>query len=343
MASSFGIDIGTKKIKVVMLQGDQNRQSLKACMSADMPGPGMLSESSFDLEEISETIRQLVKDANIPTSLVNAALPDSAVYSKVVFIPEMSAKDLNNAIYWEAEQNIPAPLATLNLSYQQLRKREVNGDTMLEVLIVGAQSAMVKKYRNVLEMAGLKPQCLETEIISVIRAINLTQKSPTTILMNVGRFNTSIVVIEQGVISFIYSIPLGSVAISRAVMTQFNLAEDQADQYIKVYGVSNQPTGEKIANVIQPILQSLLTEVRKALAYYSEKNKQSSTVSQIILSGQLSTLSGIDVFFVKNLGIETVIANPWKMHSIERVPKQILDTETDYATAVGLALVDYEK
>ena len=138
MASSFGIDIGTKKIKVVMLQGDQSRQSLKACMSVDMPGPGMLSESSFDLEEIAETIRQLVKNANIPTSVVNAALPDSSVYSKVVFIPEMSAKDLNNAIYWEAEQNIPAPLATLNLSYQQLRKREVNGDTMLEVLIVGA-------------------------------------------------------------------------------------------------------------------------------------------------------------------------------------------------------------
>lgn len=341
--NSFGLDIGTKFIKVVQLNKNGKNVSLRSCLSVAMPGNGMVSESSFDLEEIAQTIRKLVNDANINTNNVHSALPDSSVYTKVVEIPQLSEKDLSAAIYWEAEQNIPAPLSTITLSWQMLRKRATATDAVMDVFLVGAPTVLVKKYQNVLEMAGLNPLSLETEIISNVRSFGLTEHSPTTLIANIGSFSTALAIIEQGLLVFTYSIPLGGVAINRAISTEFGFSDQQAEEYKHVYGVADKQVGGKIARAIEPILQSMSTEMRKAVAFYNAKYASPIDIRQVILSGPTGILPGIDLFFVQSLGIETVIANSWKMHNIGDVPENVLNTSTDYTLAVGLALKDYEQ
>lgn len=341
--NSFGLDIGTKLIKVVQLNKDKKNISLKSCLTAPMPGTGMISDSSFDLEEIAQTIRKLANDANISTNNVCAALPDSSVYTKVVEIPQLSEKDLSSAVYWEAEQNIPAPLSTITLSWEMLRKRDTATDSLMDILLVGAPSNLVRKYQNVQEMAGLTPLSLETEIISVIRSLGLTEHSPTTLLANISGFSTALAILEKGKLVFTYSIPLGGVALNRAISTDFGFSDEQAEEYKRVYGVADKQIGGKIARVIEPILQSMSTEMRKAVAFYNEKYASSIDIRQFILSGSTGALPGIDLFFVQSLGIETVVANPWKMWNIQNVSTEVMNTATDYAIAVGLALKDYEQ
>jgi Tfp pilus assembly PilM family ATPase len=65
-------------------------------------------------------------------------------------------------------------------------------------------------------------------------------------------------------------------------------------------------------------------------------------IRQIILSGGTAKLPGIELFFVSNAGIETAIANPWKVLASQQIPKDVLDNGSDYAIAVGLAMKDYE-
>jgi hypothetical protein len=45
---------------------------------------------------------------------------------------------------------------------------------------------------------------------------------------------------------------------------------------------------------------------------------------------------------VQSLGIETILANPWKMLKVAMVPKPIEANGPEYALAVGLALKEYE-
>jgi len=341
--NSFGLDIGTQYIKVVQLSKDGKNVSLRSCLSVPLPGSGMVSESSFDLEEVAQTIRKLVNDANINTNNVHTALPDSSVYTKVVEIPQLSDKDLQAAIYWEAEQNIPAPLATITLSWQMLRKRETATDSLMDVFLVGAPTNLVKKYQNVLEMAGLTPLSLETEIISVVRSLGLTPNSPTTLIANISGFSTALAIVQKGLLVFTYAIPLGGMAINRAISTEFGFSDQQAEEYKRVYGVADKQVGGKIAHAIEPILQSMSTEMRKAVAFYNGKYLTPIDIQQVILAGPTGVLPGIDLFFVQSLGIETVTANPWKMCNIGNVPENVMNTSTDYSLAVGLALKDYEQ
>ncbi len=81
-------------------------------------------------------------------------------------------------------------------------------------------------------------------------------------------------------------------------------------------------------------------EIKKALAFYSQKYKDDSIIQQILLSGGTAKLPGIDLFFAENLGIETVVANLWKILENQKVPSEMLDSNSDYTIALGLAMRD---
>ena len=90
------------------------------------------------------------------------------------------------------------------------------------------------------------------------------------------------------------------------------------------------------------MLTTLLTEIKKAITFYTEKYKNESPISQILLTGGSSSLPGLSVYFAQNLGFEVAIANPWKMLNIQGVPQSIESKGPEYCVAVGLALKEYE-
>src|SRR3989344_766865 len=83
-----------------------------------------------------------------------------------------------------------------------------------------------------------------------------------------------------------------------------------------------------------------LLEIRKTLAWYSQRYKDDSIIQQILLSGGTARLPGIDLFFAENLGIETVVANPWKILGDKPLPAEILNNTSDFTIALGLAMRD---
>jgi len=74
------------------------------------------------------------------------------------------------------------------------------------------------------------------------------------------------------------------------------------------------------------------------MAYYTDKFKNDAPISQVILTGGTSLLPGIDLFFVKNTSIETVIGNPWKSFAVTGVTRDLLDQGPRFSVAVGLAM-----
>ena len=89
-------------------------------------------------------------------------------------------------------------------------------------------------------------------------------------------------------------------------------------------------------------MNSILGEIKKSIAFYSQKYRDDAPIRQIILCGGTAKLPGIELFFANNSGIETAIASPWRILASQQVPKEILDNASDYTIAVGLAMRDYE-
>jgi len=339
----LGLDIGATSIKIAMLDGKKGAFDLKAASISPVPPRGMMSESPLDEEEMAQAIAKAVSDAGVETKLVNVALPENQVYTKVLEMPVLSDRELASAIYWEAEQYIPVPLTSITLVWNVL-KRPTNmtqGEKM-EVLMVGAPTMLINKYQKIISMAGFQINSMETEILAAIRSLVLDETFPTSLVVNIGAISTSFAIVRSGAMAFTYSMSVGGAAINRAIATDFGLTPQQAEEYKRVYGISGKSLGGKIGKATEPILNTILGEIKKSIAFYSQKYKDDSPIRQIILSGGTAKLPGIEIFFANNSGIETAIANPWKVLASQQMPKEILDNASDYTIAVGLAMKDYE-
>lgn len=337
---AFGLDIGSNTIKAVWLAKDQKGFFLQSALTMPSPVRGMTSESPLDQEEMAKAIRTLVSEAKISTKYVTIALPENRVYTKVIEIPTLSDKELASAIYWEAEQYIPVPLTTITLDYKVLYRPQAKeaGSTM-QVLLVGAPTILIEKYERVLNTAGFVLNAVETEIISLTRATVFSDQFPATLIINIGAMSTSLAIVRNGILVFAYTIASGGVAISRAIAVDLGFAVNQAEEYKKAYGLADNALGGKIGKVTEPILSSILSEVRKALTFYGAKYA-SDPIKQIILSGGSAKLPGLTAYFTANTGIETAIINPWKLLVPQEVPKDVIENAPEYAIAAGLAMRD---
>lgn len=343
-SNAFGLDIGTSSIKVVWLDQEKTTTKYLSSLTAFTPAQGMQSESPFDHQEMAKLINKLVIDAKITTNNVNIALPENHVFTKVIDMPVLSEKELNTAIYWEAEQYIPAALDTMRLDWSVLRMpKDTVSDQKMQVLLVAAPLQLIKRYQTILELAGLSIVSIETEILSSIRGIVSNNRFPTSLLMNIGSLSTSLAIVQNGVIVFNYSIPLGGVAMTRAIAADFGFNAAQAEEYKKTYGLSDKNFGGKVKQAIAPIQTAMMTEVKKAMTFYAEKYKNESPISQVLLTGGGANLPGIAVYFAQDIGLETVIGNPWKMLNVQAVPKDIEMRGPEYTVAIGLALKEYEQ
>lgn len=336
---AFGLDIGTSSVKAVWLSREPKGFFLQAAQTIPVPVRGMSSESPLDQEEMAKAIRAIVTESKITTRYVNVALPENQVYTRVIEMPPLSDKELSSAIYWEAEQYIPVPLSTITLDYKVLSRPQGGNLEKMQVLLVGAPTAIIDKYEKVLNLAGLSINAVETELLSMVRALVVEEKFPATMLVAIGAVSTSLAIIHANALVFTYSLPTGGVALSRAIAADFGFAIQQAEEYKKVYGLADSTVGGKIGKVTEPILSSILTEMKKALLFYGNRFSDD-PIKQILLSGGTARLPGLATYFTSNTGIETAIANPWKILVEQEVPKDIIENAPEYTIAVGLGMRD---
>ena len=334
----FGLDIGTSSMKAVWLSEEKDGFLLNAVATAPTPLKGMLSESPLDQHDMASAIQRLVQEAKITTKLVNVAVSENQVYTRVLEMPVLSDKELSSAIYWEAEQHIPLPLPSITLDWSVLGRPKEGESGKMQVLLVGAPTVIVAKYQRLIEMAGLTISSMETEILSVIRATVLGENFPNCLIIHIGAVGTILAIVKSGIVIFTYFIPIGGIAITRAIASDFAFSASQAEEYKRTYGYSSKTLEGKIGKATEPILMSILTEVKKAISFYNEKYLNEAPITQVILSGGSAKLPGIDLFFVKNCGIETVMSIPWKILKNQTIPKEILDNAPEYTVSVGLAM-----
>lgn len=336
----FGLDIGSESIKAVEVASLKNELKLLAADSVPSPSHGLTSESTLDQKLIVEAIKKLVETAKIDTKLVNVSLPESKVFTRVIEMPILSDNELSSAIKWESEQYIPLPVASVSLDWEILhRDKEKN---KMDVLLVGAPVDLVTKYQKILEMAGLESVFMETEIIASSRALLEVLKPTSAIIIDIGASITNLGVFQGGILVVTYSIPTGGMALTRTIAQEFGFEIPQAEEYKKTYGLTEGVLEGKIAAAIKPVLNVILTEVKKAISFYQAKNFQDRQPRRIILSGGSAKLPELAVFFTQELGIEAEIANPWgKIKADENLFKSQLENLPLYSVATGLALRVY--
>lgn len=338
---AFGLDIGKSSIKAVSFKKAGDKFELEFASVAPPFNKGIDSESLADHQKLAELIKKMITDAGIKNTHVNISLPENQIYTKIIDMPFISDKELSSALKWELEQYIPLPLEQVRTDSQVLSISDVGGTRRMSVFIVAAPIHLIQKYEQVLEMAGLTAQTVETEIISSIRALSpLFAQPQPSILVSIGSSTTGVAIVKGGMLESVFTIDLGGLAITRAIASDLGISMEEAENYKKAYGLNKEAFEGKIGQSLNPILESIAGDIKKALFSYREKNSNIE-IQQIVLSGGTSLLPGIDVFFTNVLGSQVVVGRCWNVWNIPNVPEEIMYDAPAFNVVAGLALKDY--
>lgn len=341
MVKTFGLDIGTTSIKAVSLKQEQKKLSVEAIAVSPFTAKNILSESIVNQQTIASSIKEMLQVAQVKTRSVNVSIPASQVYTKIIEMPELSEKELASSLSWEMEQYIPLPLNQVRTDWQILDHFNKNGEKTMSVLIVAASLAVLQKFENILKLSTLTPVSIETEMISVYRALfPMLKDTDSVLIIHLGSSTTTIAISSGGVLRLIATIGLGGLAITRAISSDLGISTAQAEEIKKVYGLKNDILEGKVGKALFPIMEAIAGDIKRAILTYKEKNPNV-TISQAVLSGGTAMLPGIDGFFLNALGLQVVIGNTFTLHGIGNVPEEILAEAPSYNVVVGLALRDY--
>lgn len=340
---SVGLDIGFSSIKIVSLEKNGEQFKLISLGSIPSPQPGIVSDADTDLEVLASAIKKLMTAANIEQKEVNAALPESRVFTRVIDdFPYLSDNDLSSAIRYAVEEFIPIPLTEVNLNWQVLYRSnqdKKSKDAKTVVLVIASPKNIVSKYVKVLSLADLRPKALETNTIAVTRSIvGANTFSPPTLIAQLSATSTDFVIVSKGLIWLTRSISTGGMALTRSIAQHFNFEINQAEEYKKVYGLSQDQLEGKVFESLKPTVDILVGEFKRVIQAFEIKYPQN-PIKRIVLSGGGARMPGFVVYLANNMGLEVQEADPW--YSIVKdksLVSKLAQDATSYSVAVGLAL-----
>lgn len=338
MERILGLDIGTKTIKIVELEKQEKlRPVLVNYKIVDVIGIDTMSSDDNEIDNLSKLISETLLVGKFETKNVNIALPEYAVFSRVIKIPKLKDKELASAIKFEAEQYIPLSMDDVNFDYSVVAET----DKEMEVMIVAASKNEINRYLKIISKAGLIVNEIEPEGFSVVRAVIQEQDiSVPAMIVKIGNTTTDITITLTGSIRFTRTITTAGKAMTRSLEQQLNFSEIQAEEYKRSYGLNEAELEGKVAKAIMPMFEVITSEVKRAIAYY--KSKHSIGVKRIILVGGSVKMPSLLINLASNIDVEVILGNPWLKidYSVSIDDNKKDELGVEIATAIGVALKD---
>lgn len=332
-----GIDIGTKAIKVVELEKNGNAFNLVSSGVVAINGisPDKLVDEK-EFANLGQIIKKLHTEAGISSRDVTISIPESLCFTRTIKFPLLTDSEISSAVKWESEQYIPIPVNEAIIQHTILERRENTSPPEVLVLLVAAPRAIVEKYVKIVQAAGLNPVAVETELMALTRALAPVDK--TVLLVDLGASSTDIAISKRGLLSFSRSIPIAGEAFTRALSQGLGINAQQAEEYKKTYGLSTSDLEGKVKGALDPVLNMVVDEIKKAIHFYQTEEKGESP-SAIMVSGGSSAMPQIVAMLTSLLGIEVLVANSFGKIQIDpATAKKLANYSPLYAVSVGLAL-----
>ncbi|MBH0044750.1 pilus assembly protein PilM [Pseudoalteromonas sp. NZS11_1] len=337
-----GIDIGSHSIKAVLLREIETGFRLEALAIEPMPKGAMSERTIQDIEAIGNVITKLRK--KLPKSLKSAAVAVSGqtVITKVIFMDvSLTDAELESQIEIEADSLIPYPLDEVSLDFEKLSTNEADPSKM-NVLLSAARTESVEARVGALEAANLEAKIVDVESYALSRAMDVYyQQLPS------DAFNKCVAVVDIGAVLMLVSIVqagetiytrdqvFGGDQYTNSIVAYYNKGFDEAE----IGKTSGDLPPNYTFEVLAPFQTSLLQQVRRAVQMFLTTSGKEQ-IDYIVLTGGTSMIKGIDRLLIEELGIHSVVAEPFENMEISpKVDRNVMQRhKTQFAIATGLAL-----
>jgi type IV pilus assembly protein PilM len=342
-ANVFGLDLSDLSVKVVELRNDGSTDFVSSFASVPLPVGSLRDGEIQKKEQVLAAIKKALEIAApspVKTKKVICSLPETKAFLRVISIPQMNEEELQEAVKWEMEANIPMPIEQVYYDWQVIPQDLFAEKNKINLLVVAVSNVVVDQTLEILELAGLEPVGLEIESIAQARSLLLEKNDKATVLIvDIGDRRTSFSVTKGGVPCFTSSIPLCGQSFTDVISKGMNISFEEAEKIKFTYGIGSDFKNDALFKFTKPILENFQQEIERSIDFYLTGLKYSSSIDKIIFCGGGANTKGIVPYLAKRLGREIEVGNPWtNLQFGKNLPAIEKDQSVQYSTAIGLAI-----
>lgn len=328
----IGLDIGTRNVKYVQLKEKGKLTKLIGYGHFKVPENIIIEGIITEPEKLAKIVKEELANppwGKITASRVVTALPDSKLFTHVLELPDLSEKEIENAVNLEIDQSIPVAASDLYTDWQIISE---SNDRMF-VFMAAAPKIIVDSYVQFLNLISMEPIAFEISLAAIARAvINEKSSQDLSLIIDIGGQTTNMAIYDKG-IQIAGSHPIGAESIGDTLKKVLSLNEKEVEDSMQL-GINNE---SKSAELIKSELKKVLVEAERMIQYYKEK-RDTRSISKVIICGGLGAMTGLAEFFKENTNITTSVGNPWSnisIYPLKPVPKREAPM---FSAAIGLSL-----
>jgi type IV pilus assembly protein PilM len=335
---AVGVDIGTHRIKIVVLKRSKTGIELEHFHIEPLPYGSIVDYQIMDGVQVGQTLSRMVTAAKTRGKDVATAVYGKGVMIKKIVTDQMSEDELTAAIPYEAEQSLPFDVREVTLDYASLPP-DLDAEGM-EVLLVAAKNDLVYSMADALRDAGCKPSLLDVEPFALqatliengeldgqttLAVLQIGFQASTVVLFQSGRFEGSRDINVAGRTYIEELIRRRGITFDRAVALLSSEKLSEGDE-IALQEIAHH-AGERLADSV----------LRSFPANFGPAAEQ--PVSRVLLCGGGAHLPGIVPVLSEKLGTDVELADPLRFASrADGREDDLKVVAPDLTTAVGLAL-----
>jgi len=310
-----GLDIGSSAVKAVELKAVGKAYRVAAFATQPVPPDSIVDGAIIDAGAVADAIRRVFEgNKAFKTKDVCASLSGNAVIVKKITLPVMTQSELDESIYWEAEQYIPFDVQDVNLDYQILDAGtgpESRGS--MEVLLVAAKKEKIGDYTGVIVQAGRTPVIVDVDAFALQNAFETNyglEPGQVVVLLNAGASAININILQGDQSVFTRDISMGGNAYTEAVQKELDLPFESAEQLKKGIPVDG-ATFEEARPVLRAVTENVLLEIHKTFDFF-KATASSDQIHRIVLSGGASRVDAFREMLQERFGTPVEDFDPFR-------------------------------
>ena len=303
--------------------------------------PGIIRDGEVaDVDGLADALRTLYRENKGLDKRVRVGLANQKIVVRVVDLPYLEdAKEIEAAVRFQAQDQLPMPLEHAVLDHQPLAVINDAGGRRQRVLLVAARREMVERVLAALRSAGLKPEGVDLSAFATVRALHRAGADEELVLYLAIGGLTNLAVARGTECTFARASGSGVEALAVELAERAALTLAHAYGWLAHVGVQElveNITGDR--QIVEHTRQILLdgvrriaSEVRSSLDFH-RMQEDAGTVSRAVMTGPASAIPGFDVALASELGI------PVEQGHVDGAPAGI--DAGRVTVAAGLALTE---
>jgi type IV pilus assembly protein PilM len=269
-----------------------------------------------DVEGLTEALRSLYRENKGLDKKVRIGIANQKIVVRVIELPPLEdRKELEAAVRFQAQDQIPMPLDSAVLDFQPLDIVETENGPRQRVLIVAARRDMVDRVMAACKAAGLKPEGIDLSAFAMIRALHRpapTEEPEPVLYLSVGGL-TNLAVAEGTTCLFTRVVGGGLEAIAVELAERKALTLEHARGWLRHVGLvtplsdiesdDQDEIAEEARTVLLDGVRRIGGEVRNSLDFHHAQEGMSLRVQRAVLTGGAAAVPGFDDALAAELGL----------------------------------------